>query len=77
MNRELIEDKLDELIEIAEKEDDNYILVVLLGLRGAILSGDEAILAKGVHDIIQNELLPKLLGEKDDVIKNIFNFNKN
>jgi hypothetical protein len=63
----IIEKKIDELIEIAELENDNNVLIVLLALRGSMLSGNDELLAKGVKNIISNVLLPKVVIKKNEI----------
>lgn len=59
--------KIDELIEIAELENNNNVLIVLLALRGSMLSGNDELLAKGVKNIISNVLLPKVVNQKNEI----------
>lgn len=54
-----IDKKIEEILELAEKEDDYLTLqVILLAYQGAKLSNLDVLLAKHVQDYVKDTLLP-------------------
>lgn len=64
---ETTESKLNELIELAEKENENALLAILYAIQGARCSNTELILAKCVADAVKHVLLPLM---NDNIISN-------
>lgn len=67
-NSELVTQKLDELIRLAQEECEPSVQVVLFGLRGARLAGDEELLAARMQDFIRDVLLPRAQASKENQI---------
>ncbi len=59
MKNDLISQKLEELISIAESEKDNNVAIVLLALAGARQNGESGLLATKVQECVKEILLPK------------------
>lgn len=64
MNKsKLVDSKIDELIFLAESENDGSAKTILFALRGARRANDEYLLVKNIQDFVKNVLLP-LVDEK-------------
>ena len=62
-NNDLIRQKLDELIAIAQEQKDVNVAIVLLTLQGAKLGGLDGVLADTVQKLINEVLIPFTLSE--------------
>ena len=68
--KELISQKIDELIELAKIAEDNNTRIVLLTLRGSQFSGTDGILAAEVQRYTKEVLIP--LAQKELEIRKAF-----
>lgn len=62
---DLITQKLDELITLAQIEGEPNVQIVLLGLSGARTIRDDGLLAEKVQEFIKDVLLPKAKRDKN------------
>lgn len=58
--KDLIAEKIADLIEIAILEDEPNVQIILLALNGARMSGDDGILAKHIQQYLKEVLIPKI-----------------
>jgi hypothetical protein len=60
-----IDDKINELIEIAQKNEDTNTVIVLLILRAARLAGLDLMFATKVQEYAKDVLLPETIRKRD------------
>lgn len=68
MISDLISNKIDELVALAEVEGDSNALIVLLILQGARAVHDDGLFAKKCQEFAKDVLLPRSIQGRDDEI---------
>lgn len=66
MQSDIINAKIDDLIDLAQKEGDNNTVIVLLILRGSKHVNDDGLFADMCQRFAQDVLLPKTIRDRDN-----------
>jgi hypothetical protein len=64
--KDIIIEKIEELIELVNENDEIGIKLVLLSLKGAILADDDKLLAHMVGEFTKNTLMPRIIQKQNE-----------